>query len=547
MTASGEGSGDPTRDYVEKAARSITELQPNVNNLADARVFLEVLGYDDAQAMKAGFEGLQGFAGEVFERVDFYEEGVPHQGEGSSYHRVKLPSARKRLVESLSLAAPWVGALALLYVFGVSLWLALGLGLGPETALMVGVFMGLLVSEGPMQAFTRVFMFYHSQGNVSECARALRRSYAAVALLLSCSVAVIFASAFALRIPWEMVALAAVGAVTIAVHRIGYLPIYALKKTSQVVASYGIALPLLVGVYVLTPVIVPDVVVRYLLSLGAALAVLSVFAWYNTKKSLVIDAEGLVGKDAPAFYRPTFVNVHTINSKFEVQFWETLPTYLSGTFFFILVFGDRILSWFGNPVKVVGGVTLPLVFNVAYHSGADFALAILFPVAIVQYVMLSSVHEELHNRSLDLPVTKTAEVDRFIRMKHAKATAATLASAAVAAALLFVFAPPLVYRLGAGELSVHILYVAALGDLLLAVFVANSSFMSLLNGANGQAAITAAGAAAVVGLGALVLPMGFQYLVYAYLAACALVATLSTAYLASLMKSPSDHFYARFI
>ena len=415
------GAGPPSERelFIERVSRSVAELQSNVNNLADVMVFLEVLGYTQKDAKRAGFPDLFSLAQEVYQRVEYYDEDPGGEPSESRSKKIKIPSVRKRLIESLSLATPWLGGLALLYAFGVSLWLAWGLPLGAVTALMIGVLLGLLISEGPLQAFTRIFMFYHAQGNVSECSRALKRSYVAVTLLLAGAVAVLDISSFLLGIPAELDALATVGAVTICLHRVGYLPIYALKKTDVVVISYGIALPLLVAVYEFTPRFIPDPVTRYLVSLSASLSVLSVFAWYYSMKSLEVRVSNAVGTDLPSFFKPNFVNVDTIRSRFSIQFWEALPQYLFGTFFFVLVFGDRVLSWLANPVKEAGGVVFPMLFNSVYHAGADLALGILFPVAVVQYVMLSSIHEELHNLSSTLPVTQTDRVDEFLRRRHA--------------------------------------------------------------------------------------------------------------------------------
>ena len=65
MKAGSSGSQGPTLGYershlIETAARSVTELQSNVNNLADVMVFLEVLGYTDEEAKKAGVAGMAG-------------------------------------------------------------------------------------------------------------------------------------------------------------------------------------------------------------------------------------------------------------------------------------------------------------------------------------------------------------------------------------------------------------------------------------------------------------------------------------------------------
>jgi hypothetical protein len=350
-----------------------------------------------------------------------------------------------------------------------------------------------------------------------------------------------------LGVPLELTALAAVGACTVSLHRIGFLPIYALKKTTAVVVSYGIALPLLAAVFELGRGPFPDPVIRYLISLAAALSVLSMFAWYYSTKSLVVQASNVVGKDVPSFFKPNFVNVDTIRSKFSVQFWEALPQYLFGTFFFMMVFSDRVLSWLANPFKVVGGVVLPMLFNSVYHSGADLALAVLFPVAILQYVMLSSIHEELNNLSLELPVTDTDQVDKFLRKRHTSIMLATLAVSAVAATLVVLLAPYAIVRAGGSALSIQILYVAAMGDFLLAIFVANSSFIMLLNRPKTLAVIAMAGAFLVVSLGVALMPLGFQYIVYGYLVACAVAAVTSSLRVADLLKNPSGLFYSRFI
>jgi hypothetical protein len=535
------------REYlIERAARSVTELQSSVNNLADVMVFLEVLGYTDSDARKAGLADLYELSVQVFQRIDFYDDGTSPTTEENADHKVPVPSVRKRVIESLSLATPWLGAMALLYAFGVSLWLAWGLPLGPVTGLMIGVLLGLLVSEGPMQAFTRIFTFHHLQGNVSECRRALKRSYMAITMLLVGSLGALAVSSYLLKVPWELMGLAAVAAVTVAVHRMGYLPIYALKKTNQIVISYAIALPLLAIVYESTGGYFPDPVIRYLVSLSASLSVLSVFAWYNSKKSLVIETDKIIGKDAPSFFKPIFINPNSIASKFSVQFWEALPYYLFGTFFFILIFSDRVLSWLGNPVKQVGGVFLPMVFNSVYHAGADMALVVLFPVAILQYVMLSSVHEELNNLSLDLRITQTEEVDKFIRRRYTKALNATLLVSLGAAALVIAFGPDLVARTARSPISLQILNVAVPSDVLLCLFVVNSSFIILLNRPQLLTLIAMTGAALVAGGGLVLLPLGFQYLVYAYLVGCVSVAVLSTAYVAALLRSPSKLYFSRF-
>ena len=137
-------------------------------------------------------------------------------------------------------------------------------------------------------------------------------------------------------------------------------------------------------------------------------------------------------------------------------------------------------------------------------------------------------------------------MDGNIRWRHARSLFATLTAAIVTAIVLIWFGPDLITRLGGSEASVQILYVAALADVLVSIFVANSSFMFLLNAPKAQAAITMAGVLALGSFSAVVLPLGFGYLAWAYLGACGLVATLSVIYVAKMMASPSSLYFARF-
>src|SRR5262249_47219776 len=138
-------------------------------------------------------------------------------------------------------------------------------------------------------------------------------------------------------------------------------------------------------------------------------------------------------------FRPVTINRATIRSRFSVQFWETLPNYLFGTFFFSLVFGDRVLSWFFNPVKTANGTTLPFVFNAAYHSGADPALLVIFPALIIQYVMMSPIFAQLNNATLEHSVSEAHTIQSLLVYRYRVGVVLTVLTAiAVAVALIYV-------------------------------------------------------------------------------------------------------------
>jgi len=146
--------------FANKTARSIAEIQQSINNMADVLVFLEVLGYDDRNAKENGFESLNELAKYVYNFIDAYDD---KSGESDSF-TVEVPSTKKRLAESLSMIFPWLGSLVLLFMTGVSLWMAWGLPAGVTTAFLAGVFLGLVLTEGLLQNYNRLFSFYYSHG-----------------------------------------------------------------------------------------------------------------------------------------------------------------------------------------------------------------------------------------------------------------------------------------------------------------------------------------------------------------------------------------------
>jgi len=267
------------RVFAAKTARSIAEIQENVNNMADVLVFLEVLGYDDRTAVKNGFENLTELAKYVYNFVDVFD--AVEDNEAARPLELEVPSARKRLAESLSMIFPWLGSLILLFVTGVSLWMAWGLPADVTTAFLAGVFLGLAVTEGLLQNYHRLFSFYFSQTNIGEVKRSIRRSYAVAGIILSATVAVIYIVCAIANIPLALATIASVSTITISLHRVSYVIMYALKKLGHLAISYASAFAVLMSVFTMMPDLLPDVTVRYFAALGSAFAVLCGFAIYH--------------------------------------------------------------------------------------------------------------------------------------------------------------------------------------------------------------------------------------------------------------------------
>lgn len=549
------GLEDPSRDagsrsaesrtFVMKAARSVAELQPRVNNVADVMVFLEVLGYTRQDAQKNGFDDLNELSREIYEFVDILEGGEEdHPSSHESY--VKLPTTARRIGEGLALSFGWVGALLLLFIAGVSVWLSLLLPLKVTTVFMAGLFAGIFITEGPLQGFNRFFAFYHNQGNLAEARRVLKRAYLVVGTVLAVTVGGLYALAVLTSFPIGLFEIGMISLIGVSLQRVIYAIIYTLRKMVHLVVSYSLAFSALLLVYFEMGALIPNDVSRYFYALFAALAVLSSFAFYDQLRLLKGDSFR-VESNAPSFFRQGTTNKSTIRSRFSVQLWESLPNYLYGAFFFVLIFGDRVLSWFFNPIKTADGVALPFVFNTAYHLGADPALLVIFPALIIQYAMMSPVFGQVSNATLEYSVSEAYKIQPFLLSRYRKVMVASVASAVAVAAALDLLTPKLLPATALNPTSLQILHIASFANVLLVVFFANGVFMLFMNRMMGLAMIAMVGALVVLGGGLILVQTGFQNLEIAYLVATAMVAALSTVYVGANIGRAASIFFARFM
>jgi hypothetical protein len=530
------------KGFLLRTAKSVSEIQSNVNNLADVLVFLEVLGYSAKTARDYGFKDMRDLARQVYEVIDYFN---PRSAAPSQHLQYRTPPVSRRLLEGLALSAPWLMMLPLLFVFGVSLWMDWHLPLAQMTALALGLLVGMIISEGHVWMYSRLLLFYKAQTNVSETRRVIKRSYSLFAAMLTATVAALFAAAVLASIPPGLVAIMLMSTVTMSVHRFSFTAVYTLRKVLLSVVAYGAAFAALLAVYFMTPELIPDPTTRYLAGLGAAFVALSVAAAYCTRKMFSAGpAKATV--EAPSFYKPLFINKETLQSRFEIQLWENAPYYLYGTFFIIMLFGDRLISWFYNPVHLAGSAIVPLVFNAAYHRGADIALLVVFPIGLVQYVRDGHIFAMLHNLSLESPATDPSALDRFVRRRYFLTLSISVAISGSIAATLVLFAPTLMVWLNGTSVSAEILRVAALGNVFLSVFTVNSAYIMLLNRPKALAAIALL-CALIVGVGGAVFGwFGFQDIVFAYFCSCATAASLSSFELRRLMRRPASLFFSRF-
>jgi hypothetical protein len=257
----------------------------------------------------------------------------------------------------------------------------------------------------------------------------------------------------------------------------------------------------------------------------------------------------IVAKNAPHFYSPLTVNDNTITSRFGVQLLECLPYFMYGTFYFVLLFADRAIAWFFNPATVAAanGTILPFSFNSVYHIGADLALLIVLPAAIIQYVITSPIYALVHNRAVMLKVGESKKIDWFLQYSYRKLMAASIAVSIAGAVVLNLMAPIIVGELGGSEVSLRILAFASAGAVFLSMLTANGVFMIFLGKAKALAQVALVAALIVTMGGVFLAQYGFENAVIAYLAATVFASMASTVIMGTAIRRGGSLLFARYI
>jgi hypothetical protein len=529
------------RVFAEKAARTIIEVQDDINSVADIAFLLEVSGITKEDLRLNGFADMYALALYISDFIDFHEIRRKDDSEAADPFLSVIPSMKVRLVESLALTFPWSGTMTMLYVSGISLWMASGLAPPTLTALILGAFLGIFITEGPWVAFQRPFLLSYSQLNICEAKRTVWRNFYVASLLTVVSAALLFLFGYLTGVPTGLVVVSVLALTTVSLHRASYMIIYALKKSKVLVLSYANALGLLLATYTFGSAAIPDPVIRYLAALGVAFLALSAFAVYAYLKIFGTDVQRL--GDYPSFYRPPTANKKTIKARVTTQLWESLPYHLFRSFFFVMMFGDRLTSWFFNPALAEGNRALPLLFNTAYHSGADPATLIFALTSLVQYVIMAPIFHEVSNFTLEHGITQMEKVDEFLKRRYRKVMVATIAtSCGIALGLNFVAQT----MVRASDVGLRILEIASIGNVFLCIFAANVMFAMFLFKIKGLAIISVIASMVLISGGYVLAQGGFENIVYAYLASSLIAAVVSSLRVVKMMKNAPSIFFARF-
>jgi len=536
------------RLFAQKAIRSIIEVQPKINSLSDLVMLLEVLGYTNNLAKKNGFESLIDLATYVYKIIDVYEYSNYDEEDFTKQSLVEVPSTIRRVAEGLSMMFPWLGSLVVLMLTGVSLWMIFGLPLEYATALIAGVFLGLVITEGILQSFGRLIGFYYIQTNVDEVKRLLRRNYSMTGLILAGAMGLIYGIGFYANIPLELVTITAVATLTVALHRASYIIIYALKKIPDLLISYSGAIAALLLVYFYSTEFLPDMITRYVVALSSAFAVLTGFAIYNHFLIIKNTSISPVVTKTPNFYKPESLQKYTLKSRFHVQLWETMPYFLFGTLFFSMLFLDRWLSWIFNPViTTIPGANLIMEFNTVYHTGADPALFVLLPAILLQYVIMGPIYALMVNFNIKHKISELEKLKKIMNGFYKKTIVATLISSIFMAVIFNLFAMEIISLIGGSEMSLQIFRTASVSNIFVSFFAANFMFMMFFNKIKIALIIATISITILATAGILLAQTSFENLTYAYLASAIFASVVSSIYLRTMLKNSVTLIFSKFV
>ena len=497
--------------------------------------------------MKNGFSDLYALANHIYSFLDVYENKGENKAKLMKSFTMPIPGLIRRVVEAVGMIFPWLGSLVLLSLTGVSLWMAWGLPMQITTAFVLGVFLGLFISEGLLQVFSRLFVFYHEQTNIGEVKRLLKRSYCLLSVILCAVVLGLYTYAYFERVPNELITITIISTATISIHRASFMIIYALKKLVHLILSYAGAFASLYLVYFFSTPLIEVNIERYFASLAVAFVVLSGFAVYNHYRITVTSLSTETDVAKPHFFRPISRTDKTIGSRFVVQLWETLSSFLFGTFYFVMMFADRIISWSFNPLITANGVALPLGFNSIYHAGADLALVVLLPTSVIQYVIMSPIFMRVNNLAVATKVSNMKKINQFLQGIYKRLLTISLITSVGSMVILTFLSFQILPLHGFTHTSIQILHLASIGNVFMSIFSANSLFVMALDKRKSIAIIAMVSAFIVIAGGIVLGRSGIENIALAYLMSSITAAIISTVYVLQIFKHVGSIWHARFV
>jgi hypothetical protein len=498
----------------------------------------------------------------------YYDEDVEKkEKEFLETNILPLPSKKEQFVEAIVIMFPWLSLLVPLYIFGISLWMAWILPADVIIAFALGTFIGMIISEGLFQVFQGIFSFYYFQGNIDEAKRTMKRYLAFTGLITSIIILIFYSFSRVQNIPYELTTYTVIGTFTICFFRIFYMTIYSLKKYRIIIISYSLSILTLLLVYFTLPdQMLPTF--KYFTAFGIAFLLLfSTSIYFNftiffKKFSFTLFLNRLftiIYKIKPSktdskkeetslinFYYPPSSNVtHGLKSIFKVQLWENLYYLFYGTLYFVMLFGDRLLSWIYNPVTIEAsnGVILPMAFNTTYHIGADIALLIMTPAGIIQYIIVYPLYQILNNKSVYIKISEIKTIDQYLLKVYKKLILVSIVVSVGVYIIMNIFGPMIIYFVDGNEVSVQIFQIASIANVFFSIFIANSIFLAFLKDLKILLMMVILSSGILLSMGPVLALYGFQNIIWAYAISIIIPTILSTRFTLKILKNGSTRIF----
>lgn len=146
--------------HVSRIAHEVAAVDASPRGPFDTAVVLEMLGYNDDRAQAVGAPNVFSLAESVYEYVEAMIALDPVEDVAAT---PRWPNA-KMLLRGMLFSAPWLTAMAALFIARTSLWSTITTTQFSST-ISVALFIALVLSGAFIQAYARRATFYRLQGN----------------------------------------------------------------------------------------------------------------------------------------------------------------------------------------------------------------------------------------------------------------------------------------------------------------------------------------------------------------------------------------------
>ena len=437
-------------------------MEAPLKDAFETAVILEALGYSDHDAQGFGYSDLFGFA-EAIKRV-----AGPYAGQLPSDPAV----ARQRISRLSGFFGNlgWMLVLIALFVGGHSLWAARDVSAEAGAAMGLGVVLGLAVGGGIQQVASWKISYYYLQGNLPLVRFVMRRLVVVgIGLLIATATAAFLIAADGF--PASVAALSAAYALLVGGYRLAIAPLIGLNRMKSVFTVTALGLAGMFAAYTLLSDLGVERLMAVLLSQLVGVTLISVLSGVT----LGVLVGGLRLRPAPpvdAFHIQTQVLRRVQPPRFWALLFDSLPQFLFGTWFFLFLFGDRLVLWISAVARTSG-------YNAGYQIGVDSALLMIVPISAIHVPLFMRLSERLDDLALRTRCYDRQGFARSIGQAYSALVMRVSIPAAAICAIALLLADQIIDAVGGDGTSVRVFRTAIIGMFMFSLFLSNAALLAI--------------------------------------------------------------------